>query len=107
MCSAPNQRPRKAETMEAKTPAKRALAAVKAGAPAEPIDKQLRITDKVRRAIDLLATGDCKTQQDAAIKVGLAPANRSAARSVSRMSSNSCASAPCIPSPWPPDAPQR
>lgn len=58
--------------MEAKTPAKRALAAVKAGAPAEPIDKQLRITDKERRAIDLLATGDCKTQQDAAIKVGLA-----------------------------------
>ena len=37
--------------MANKTPAPRALAAVKAGPPAEPIDKQLRITAKVRRAI--------------------------------------------------------
>jgi hypothetical protein len=58
--------------MEAKTPAPRALAAVKAGPPAEPIDKQLRITAKVRRAIDLMATGDCKLIVDAAAKVGLA-----------------------------------
>jgi hypothetical protein len=55
--------------MEIKTPAKRALAAVKAGPPAEPIDKQLRITAKVRRAIDLMATGDCKKICDAAEKV--------------------------------------
>jgi hypothetical protein len=41
--------------MANKTPAPRALAAVKAGPPAEPIDKQLRITAKVRRAIDLMA----------------------------------------------------
>jgi hypothetical protein len=58
--------------MEIKTPAPRALAAVKAGPPAEPIDKQLRITAKVRRAIDLMATGDCKKICDAAEKVGLA-----------------------------------
>ena len=41
--------------MANKTPAPRALAAVKPGPPAEPIDKQLRITAKVRRAIDLMA----------------------------------------------------
>jgi hypothetical protein len=58
--------------MEARTPANRALAAVKAGPPAEPIDKQLRITAKVRRAIDLLARGECKTIVEAAEKVGLA-----------------------------------
>jgi hypothetical protein len=56
----------------AKTPAPRALAAVKAGPPTEPIDKQLRITAKVRRAIDLMATGECKLIKDAAEKVGLA-----------------------------------
>jgi len=58
--------------MANKTPAPRALAAVKAGPPAEPIDKQLRITAKVRRAIDLMATGECKLIKDAAEKVGLA-----------------------------------
>jgi hypothetical protein len=58
--------------MEIKTPAPRALAAVKAGPPAEQIDKQLRITAKVRRAIDLMATGECKLITEAAAKVGLA-----------------------------------
>jgi hypothetical protein len=58
--------------MEARTPAPRALAAVKAGPPTEPIDKQLRITAKVRRAIDLMATGECKLITEAAAKVGLA-----------------------------------
>jgi len=58
--------------MANKTPALRALAAIKAGPPAEPIDKQLRITAKVRRAIDLMATGECKLIKDAAEKVGLA-----------------------------------
>jgi hypothetical protein len=58
--------------MANKTPAPRALAAIKAGPPTEPIDKQLRITAKVRRAIDLMATGECKLMKDAAEKVGLA-----------------------------------
>jgi hypothetical protein len=58
--------------MEIKTPAPRALAAVKAGPPTEPIDKQLRITAKVRRAIDLMARGECKQITEAAAKVGLA-----------------------------------
>jgi hypothetical protein len=58
--------------MESKTPAPRALAAVKAGPPAEPLDKQLRITARVRRAVDLMATGECKLIKDAAEKVGLA-----------------------------------
>jgi hypothetical protein len=58
--------------MEARTPAPRALAAVKAGPPAEPVDKQLRITAKVRRAIDLMATGQCRQITEAAEKVGLA-----------------------------------
>jgi hypothetical protein len=58
--------------MEARTPAPRALAAVKAGPPTEPIDKQLRITAKVRRAIDLLARGECKQITEAAANVGLA-----------------------------------
>jgi len=39
--------------MANKTPAPRALAAVKAGPPAEPLDKQRRISPKVKRAIDL------------------------------------------------------
>jgi hypothetical protein len=58
--------------MEARTPAPRALAAVKAGPPAEPIDKKLRITVRVRRAIDLMARGECKQITEAAEKVGLA-----------------------------------
>jgi hypothetical protein len=54
------------------TPARKALAAVEAGPPAEPIGKQLRITAKVRRAIDLMATGKCKQITDAAAEVGMA-----------------------------------
>jgi hypothetical protein len=56
--------------MEIKTPARSALAAVKAGPPAEPIDKTRRIPEKTRRAIELLATGKCKTQTEAAAAVG-------------------------------------
>jgi hypothetical protein len=58
--------------METKLPAPRALAAVKAGPPAEPLDKHLRITARVKRAIELMATGECKLIKDAAEKVGLA-----------------------------------
>ena len=47
--------------------------AVKAGPPATPPDKQLRISPKVRAAIELLATGKCKTQIEAAVAVGLLP----------------------------------
>jgi hypothetical protein len=53
-------------------PAKRALAALDQPAPTEPV-KPLRITDKVRRAIDLLVSGNCKKTCDAAARVGLAP----------------------------------
>jgi hypothetical protein len=53
-------------------PAPRALAAVKAGPLAEPLNKQLRITVKVRRAVELMATGKCKTIVEAAEQVGLA-----------------------------------
>jgi hypothetical protein len=57
--------------MDIRTPAPKAQAAVDAGSPKEPIHigkdgRQLRITAKVRRAIDLLATGKCKTQTEAA-----------------------------------------
>lgn len=57
--------------MESKTPAKRALAALDIPAPA--VDKVLRITDKVRRGIAALVSGECKNPTDAARKVGLAP----------------------------------
>jgi hypothetical protein len=57
--------------MKIETPARSALAAVKAGPPAEPIDKTRRIPEKTRRAIELLATGKCKTQLEAAEQVGL------------------------------------
>ena len=57
--------------METKTPARSALAAIKVGPPAEPIDKTLRISKKVRSAIELLATGKAKTQTEAAVAVGL------------------------------------
>jgi hypothetical protein len=57
--------------MKPSTPAPYALAAVKAGPPATPPDKQLRITPKVRQAIELLATGKCKTPLEAAEQVGL------------------------------------
>lgn len=38
----------------------------------ESVNKGLRITNKVRRAIDAMVTGDCRTISDAAAKVGLA-----------------------------------
>jgi hypothetical protein len=59
--------------MKPSTPAPYAMAAVKAGPPAAvpPPDKKLRITPKVRQAIELLATGKCKTQLEAAEHVGL------------------------------------
>jgi hypothetical protein len=53
------------------TPAKRALAVLDTPKPAEPV-KPLRITEKVRRAIHLLVSGECKKITEAAEKVGLA-----------------------------------
>jgi phage terminase small subunit len=57
--------------MEPKTPAKRALAALDAPKPAEPLPER-RITAKVRRGIDALVNGDVKTITEAAEKAGLA-----------------------------------
>jgi hypothetical protein len=54
------------------TPAKRALAALDQPPPAEPVNKALRITKKVRAAVDLMVDGECKKICDAAAKVGLA-----------------------------------
>jgi len=53
------------------TPAKRALAALDTPAPAEPVPPK-RISKRVRRAIDLMVSGDCKQIKEAAEKVGLA-----------------------------------
>jgi hypothetical protein len=53
-------------------PAKRALAALDQPAPIVPPDAPRRISRKVRAAIGLLVAGECKTQTDAAAKVGLA-----------------------------------
>ena len=58
--------------MEPNTPAKRALAVLDTAAPAEPVNKALRITEKVRRAVHLLVAGDCKTITEAAARAGLA-----------------------------------
>jgi hypothetical protein len=66
----PQPRTGEGVTMEAKTPSPSALAAVKAGPSAEPIDKTRRNPEKTRRAIELLATGKCKTQTEAAVAVG-------------------------------------
>jgi hypothetical protein len=57
--------------METKLPAPRALAALDLPPPVLP-DKPLRVTEKVRRAINLFAAGDCKLITEAAEKVGLA-----------------------------------
>ena len=54
------------------TPAKRALAVLDQPAPTVPPDAPKRISKKVRAAIDLMVTGDCKKIVDAAAKVGLA-----------------------------------
>src|SRR5258707_12001147 len=53
------------------TPAKRALAVLDNPPPAEPIPAK-RISKRVRRAIDLMVSGDCKQIKEAAEKVGLA-----------------------------------
>jgi hypothetical protein len=58
--------------METKTPAPRALAAIKNPPAPETINKALRITAKVRRAVELMASGKCKTIVEAAEQVGLA-----------------------------------
>jgi hypothetical protein len=52
-------------------PAKRALAVLDAPTPTEPVPG-LRVTKKVRAAIDLMVSGQCKKICDAAEKVGLA-----------------------------------
>jgi hypothetical protein len=62
-------------------PAPKALAAVKAGPPAEPVDKQRRISARLRRAISLMATGECKQQKHAAERVGMHPDSLSRALS--------------------------
>jgi hypothetical protein len=54
------------------TPAKRALAVLDTPAPTVPPDAPKRISKKVRAAIDLMVTGDCKKIIEAAAKVGLA-----------------------------------
>src|ERR1039458_6518497 len=52
-------------------PARRALAVLDTPPPAVPIPPK-RISKKVRRAIDLMVTGDCKQIKETAAKVGLA-----------------------------------
>jgi hypothetical protein len=54
------------------TPAKRALAALDNPPPADATAPAKRISKRVRRAIDLMVSGDCKQIKDAAEKVGLA-----------------------------------
>jgi hypothetical protein len=53
------------------TPAKRALAVLDTPPPAEPVPA-LRIPKKVRRAIDVMASGECRTITEAAEKVDFA-----------------------------------
>ena len=53
-------------------PSKRALAVLDEPPPTEPINKALRITEKVRRAIGLMVSGECKQITQAAERVGLA-----------------------------------
>jgi hypothetical protein len=67
--------------MEARTPAPRALAAVNNPPAPESIDKALRITAKVRRAVELFARGEVKQIKEAAERVGLAPESLSRALS--------------------------
>jgi hypothetical protein len=65
--------------METRMPSKRALAVLDEPLPSEPINKALRITNKVRRAIDGMVNGDCKLIKDAAQHGGLDPASLSRA----------------------------
>jgi hypothetical protein len=60
-------------------PSKRALAVLDEPPPTEPINKALRITNKVRRAIDGMVNGECKLIKDAAAYGGLDPASLSRA----------------------------
>jgi hypothetical protein len=53
-------------------PARRALAVLDTPPPTEPVPVPRRITDKVRRAVHLLVSGECKQITEAAQKVGLA-----------------------------------
>jgi hypothetical protein len=53
-------------------PAQRALATLDQPASAEPVNQALRITKKVRAAVDLMVSGECKKICDAAARVGLA-----------------------------------
>ena len=54
------------------TPARRALAVLDTPKPTEPVPVPRRIGDKVRRAVHLLVSGECKKITEAAEKVGLA-----------------------------------
>jgi hypothetical protein len=54
------------------TPARRALAVLDTPKPTEPVPVPRRIGDKVRRAIHLLVSGECKKITEAAEKVGMA-----------------------------------
>jgi hypothetical protein len=53
-------------------PSKRALAVLDEPPPTEPINKRLRISAKVRAAIDAMVSGNCKTVAEAAEKGGMA-----------------------------------
>jgi hypothetical protein len=60
-------------------PSKRALAVLDEPPPPEPINKTLRITNKVRRAIAAMVSGEAKLIKDAAAHAGLAPESLSRA----------------------------
>jgi hypothetical protein len=60
------------ENVKPQMPAKRALAVLDTPAPAVAPGPPKRISKKVRAAIDLMVTGDCKKIIEAAEKVGLA-----------------------------------
>jgi hypothetical protein len=57
--------------MEARTPARRALAVLDTPPMPEAAIPARRISAKVRSGIDAMITGDCKTIKDAAAKAGL------------------------------------
>jgi hypothetical protein len=74
----PSQRTGEDAMME-NMPSKRALAVLDEPAPAEPINKALRITNKVRRGVAALVEGECKTIKAAAELAGMAPESLSRA----------------------------
>jgi hypothetical protein len=57
---------------KSRIPSKRALAVLDQPPSTEPVNKALRITEKVRRAIGLMVSGECKQINQAAERVGLA-----------------------------------